>query len=74
MTFGIGSISLDETQSIPLYLQVAAIIRTGITEKRIRAVGALPTERELSLTTQFSRVTVRKAIDKLLREGLMLRL
>jgi len=74
VTFGIGSISLDETQSIPLYLQVAAIIRTGITEKRIRAVGALPTERELSLTTQFSRVTVRKAIDKLLREGLMLRL
>ena len=54
MTFGIGSISLDETQSIPLYLQVAEIIRTGINEKRIRAVGALPTERELSLTTQLT--------------------
>jgi len=74
VTFGIGSISLDETQSIPLYLQVAAIIRTGSTEKRNRAAGGLPTRRELSLTTQLSRLTVRKAIDEPLREGLMLRL
>lgn len=54
MTLGIGSISLDETQPIPLYLQVAAIIRTGIAEKRNRAAGGLPAERELSLTTQLT--------------------
>jgi len=56
------------------YFQVAAIICTGITEKRNRAARALPTGRELSLTTQLSRLTVRKAIDEPLREGLMLRL
>jgi DNA-binding GntR family transcriptional regulator len=56
------------------YSQVAAIICTGITEKRNRAAGGLPTERELSRTTQLSRLTARKAIDALLREGLMLRL
>jgi DNA-binding GntR family transcriptional regulator len=53
VTLDLGSISLDETQPIPLYLQVAAIIRTGITEKRNRAAGGLPTERDLSLTTQL---------------------
>jgi DNA-binding GntR family transcriptional regulator len=56
------------------YSQVAAIICTGITEKRNRTAGALQTERELSLTTQLSRLTVRKAIDAPLCEGLMLRL
>jgi DNA-binding GntR family transcriptional regulator len=56
------------------YSQIAAIICTGITEKRIHAAGALPTGRELSLTTQLSRVTVRKAIDEPWREGLILRL
>jgi DNA-binding GntR family transcriptional regulator len=55
------------------YFQIAAIIRTGITEKRIHAAGALPTARELGLTTQLSRVTVRKAFDALLRERLLLR-
>jgi DNA-binding GntR family transcriptional regulator len=56
------------------YSQAAAIVCTGITEKWNRAAGGLPTERELSLTTQLSRLTVRKAIDEPLREGLMLRL
>jgi len=53
VTLGIGSISLDE-RGDTLYLQVAAIIRTGIAEKRNRAAGGLPTERELSLTTQLT--------------------
>ncbi|MGA9485877.1 MAG: hypothetical protein WBV25_02205 [Methylocella sp.] len=39
MTLGIGSISLDETQSI---------------QKRNLAAGGLPTGRELSLTTQLT--------------------
>lgn len=73
MRLDIGGITLDETHPTPLYLQLAEFIRRGINEGRIRAGDALPSERELSFTTQLSRVTVRKAIDTLLREGLLSR-
>jgi hypothetical protein len=52
VTLDIGSISLDETQSTPLL--PGRGICTGITEKRNRAARALPTGRELSLTTQLT--------------------
>ncbi len=39
----------------------------------VRVGEALPSERELSAMTKISRVTVRKAIDTLLREGMLSR-
>jgi GntR family transcriptional regulator len=65
--------ALDEAGATPLYLQLAALIRNQIREGAIRTGNALPSERELSETAGISRVTVRRAIDTLLREGLLSR-
>ncbi|HLJ19898.1 MAG TPA: GntR family transcriptional regulator, partial [Stellaceae bacterium] len=71
MSFNIGDIVLDEANPTPLYLQLADALRAGISEGHVRIGAALPSERELSHATRLSRVTVRKAIDTLLREGLL---
>jgi GntR family transcriptional regulator len=57
----------------PLYLQIANSIRTRIQEGEIADDEALPSERELTSLTGASRVTIRKAIDKLISEGLLYR-
>ena len=64
---------LDETSPTPLYLQLADILRQQINEGRITTGEALPSERELSLSVGISRVTVRKSIETLLREGMLSR-
>ncbi len=64
---------LDETSPTPLYLQLAELIRTQINEGLIATGDALPSERELSETAGISRVTVRKGIEALLREGMLSR-
>lgn len=68
-----SKLTLDETSPTPLYLQLADAIRRRIADGDIRVGGALASERELSLTTGVSRVTVRKAIDALFREGMLSR-
>lgn len=73
MSAALADIRLDATSPTPLYLQLADAIRTRIVEGRIRTGDALPSERELSQATEISRVTVRKAIDALFREGLLSR-
>ncbi len=64
---------LDHRSPTPLYLQLAEAIRGRIKDGLIRTGDALPSERELSDAVGISRVTVRKAIDILLREGLLSR-
>jgi GntR family transcriptional regulator len=64
---------LDEANPTPLYLQLADQIRSRIGDGQIKVGDALPSERELSLSGGISRVTVRKALDTLLREGLLSR-
>ena len=66
-------ITLDSASPTPLYLQLAEGLRTLINEGAVRVGEALPSERELSAMTSISRVTVRKAIDALLREGMLSR-
>jgi len=73
MSAALGEIRLDPKSPTPLYLQLAESIRNLIAEGRIRTGDALPSERELSQTSGISRVTVRKAIDALFREGLLSR-
>ncbi len=68
-----GRIALDSASPTPLYLQLAERLRTLINEGAVRVGEALPSERELSAMTSISRVTVRKAIDALLREGMLSR-
>jgi GntR family transcriptional regulator len=67
------SLELDEGNPTPLYLQLAEQIRTRIDDGLIKVGDALPSERELSQSGGISRVTVRKALDTLLREGLLSR-
>jgi len=68
-----ADIRLDAKSPTPLYLQLADAIRKRIATGAIRTGDALPSERELSQSTGISRVTVRKGIDALFREGLLSR-
>ena len=64
---------LDAGSPMPLYLQLADMIRLQIKAGTIRTGDALPSERELADGFGISRVTVRKALDVLLREALLSR-
>jgi GntR family transcriptional regulator, N-acetylglucosamine utilization regulator len=64
---------IDGASATPLYLQLAELIRGQIRDGVIKIGDALPSERELGETVGISRVTVRRAIETLLREGLLSR-
>ncbi|WP_411816261.1 GntR family transcriptional regulator [Hyphococcus sp. DH-69] len=64
---------MSKDNPTPLYLQIANNIRTKINDGEIVDDEALPSERELTAMTGASRVTIRKAIDKLIAEGLLYR-
>ena len=66
-------ISPDKDGSTPLYLQIAKSIRVYITKNNIAIGEALPSERELCTMTGTSRVTIRKAIDKLVQDNVVQR-
>lgn len=59
--------------STPLYLQIAANLKQHIIAGEWREGEAVPSERELCALTDASRVTVRKAIEELISEGLLSR-
>ncbi len=64
---------LDVASPTPLYLQLADMIRLQFRNGDIRTGDALPAERDLAEAIGVSRVTVRKSLDVLLREGLLSR-
>lgn len=57
----------------PLYHRFAANLREHISKHDLSPGSALPSERELSANMGLSRVTVRRAIDMLIEEGLLFR-
>jgi GntR family transcriptional regulator len=57
----------------PLYMQLAATLRAQILSGEIATGEALPSERDLCAITGASRVTVRKATELLIEEGLLSR-
>lgn len=57
----------------PLYLLLAEAMRGLIEAGELRGGDAMPSERDLVRATGLSRVTVRKAIDELCREGVVAR-
>ena len=63
----------DENSSSPLYLQLAVALAKAINEGRYQANEALPSERVLAEELQLSRVTARKAIERLVEQGLIVR-
>jgi GntR family transcriptional regulator len=64
---------LTKDDPTPLYLQLQRVLRDAITEREVEAKGAIPTERELANDFDVSRITVRKAVDGLVGEGLLTR-
>jgi GntR family transcriptional regulator len=57
----------------PIYMQLAAKLRQQITDGQIAAGEALPSERDLCAIMGASRVTIRKATELLIEEGLLSR-
>lgn len=55
----------------PLYLQLKRWIEDAIKSGAIKPGDALPSERDLALRVDVSRVTVRKAVAQLVQEGLL---
>jgi GntR family transcriptional regulator len=64
---------LDATSSQPLYQQLQRALREAIEKRLLGPDDALPAERELATLLNVSRITVRKAIDGLVEEGLLVR-
>jgi GntR family transcriptional regulator len=64
---------LAETSSQPLYQQLQRALREAIDKRIFAPDEALPAERQLAADLSVSRITVRKAIDGLVDEGLLVR-
>lgn len=60
--------------AIPLYYQIAQILRSQIRSQEYKPNDLLPTEEELVRTFGVSRTTVRQALQMLLAEGLIHRI
>ncbi|MBB3356641.1 GntR family transcriptional regulator [Novosphingobium sp. GV055] len=64
---------LREDLRAPLYLQLQQLVRQAIETKVLTQDDMIPAERDLALEYGVSRITVRKAIDGLAQEGLVVR-
>ncbi len=73
MQLNLKKIGPDWDASTPLYVQLANNLRQIIVDGEVSSGDALPSERKLTELTGASRVTIRKAIDQLINEGLLLR-
>ncbi|HEX9171698.1 MAG TPA: GntR family transcriptional regulator [Telluria sp.] len=61
------------TSNLPLYQQLQRALREAIDTGLFGPAEALPAERQLATELAISRITVRKAIDGLVEEGLLVR-
>jgi GntR family transcriptional regulator len=64
---------LDDSSGVPLYQQLQRLLKSAIERNAIGPNDALPPERDLATELKVSRITVRKAIDGLVGEGLLVR-
>ena len=65
--------TLDPEGSQPLYQQLQRALREAIERRVLGPDDALPPERDLAADFNVSRITVRKAIDGLVSEGVLMR-
>jgi GntR family transcriptional regulator len=63
----------DPQAASPLYMQLAQKLAQAIRDGEFQTEEALPSERVLSESLDLSRVTARKAIDRLVEQGLIVR-
>src|SRR6202167_5469299 len=64
---------LDARTNLPLYQQLQRALRLAIDQHILAPDDALPAERDLATDFDVSRITVRKALDGLVEEGLLVR-
>ncbi|MGE5588767.1 MAG: GntR family transcriptional regulator [Clostridia bacterium] len=64
---------IDRLSNIPLYVQVYNAMRDNITSHKWLPRERLPSEAELVEQFNVSRITVRRAVDELVRDGLVIR-
>jgi len=64
---------LSGSSNLPLYRRLQRALRDAIDRHILDADDALPPERDLAVEFGISRITVRKAIDGLVNEGLLVR-
>jgi GntR family transcriptional regulator len=64
---------LAASSKLPLYQQLQRALRESIDQGVFGPAEALPAERQLAADLSVSRITVRKAIDGLAEEGLLVR-
>jgi GntR family transcriptional regulator len=64
---------LDAQSAQPLYQQLQRALREAIEKRLLGPDVALPPERDLAEMYEISRITVRKAIDGLVEQGLLVR-
>lgn len=67
----VGRLAKDDPS--PLYLQLQRVLREAIQSRQLHQDDAIPPERDLAEDFDVSRITVRKAIDGLVTEGLLTR-
>jgi GntR family transcriptional regulator len=67
----VGRLAKDDPA--PLYLQLQRVLRDAIQSRQLLQDDAIPAERDLAEDFDVSRITVRKAIDGLVTEGLLTR-
>lgn len=67
------SMGLDKKIPIPKHFQLREAIKRDTLRNGLKAGDAIPSERELAQTYEVSRVTVRRAISDLVREGFLRR-
>ncbi|MDI7775572.1 GntR family transcriptional regulator [Asticcacaulis sp. EMRT-3] len=67
----VGALVADDPA--PLYMQLQKILRDAIISRLINPEAAIPAERDLAEEFGVSRLTVRKAVDGLVSEGLITR-
>jgi GntR family transcriptional regulator len=63
--------TLDSAGHAPLYVKLQDVLRGAIERRQLKPQDAIPPERELAQDFNVSRITVRKALDGLVAEGLL---
>jgi DNA-binding transcriptional regulator YhcF (GntR family) len=66
-------LKFNSLSSVPLYLQVKALLKEAILSERIEKGGRLPSIKRLSREVLLSAVTIERAYRQLEKEGYVLR-
>src|SRR5258707_9499336 len=73
MTKWKANFQIDRQEKVPLYHQIGENIRALIGDQTLQAGDTVPSEWDLSELYGVSRLTVRRALDELVHEGLLRR-